>query len=82
MGTARPRLSVDGKWRFRSHLLAAARAPGKTEGLTLGSSCSAQREFEGRLRMAGGVYVLARSLEDVERVLAKLSMESKPKMAA
>jgi hypothetical protein len=29
-----------------------------------GIQSSAQREFEGRLRMAGGVYVIARSLED------------------
>jgi hypothetical protein len=37
-----------------------------------GSQSPAQREFEGRLRMAGGTYVLARSLEDVERAITAL----------
>jgi hypothetical protein len=37
-----------------------------------GVQSPAQREFEGRLRTAGGVYVLARSLEDVERSIAAL----------
>jgi len=38
-----------------------------------GSQSPGQREFEGRLRMAGGVYVLARSLEDVEAALRPLT---------
>lgn len=37
-----------------------------------GAQSHDQREFEGRLRMAGGVYVLARSVEDVEQTLAPL----------
>jgi hypothetical protein len=37
-----------------------------------GNQSPAQREFEGRLRMAGGVYVLARSIEDVEEAVARL----------
>lgn len=32
----------------------------------------AQREFEGRLRMAGGMYILAYSLEDVVEALKSL----------
>jgi Holliday junction resolvase len=47
-----------------------------------GHQTPSQRDFEAMLRMAGGVYVLARSLEDVEAALAKLSVESEPKMAA
>ncbi len=41
-----------------------------------GSQSPGQREFEGRLRMAGGTYVLARSLEDVEKALGALTEPS------
>lgn len=37
-----------------------------------GMQTPGQREFEGRLNTAGGLYVLARSLEDVEAALAPL----------
>ncbi|HSY52436.1 MAG TPA: hypothetical protein VLC46_26785 [Thermoanaerobaculia bacterium] len=34
-----------------------------------GHQTSSQRDFEAMLRMAGGVYVLARSLEEVEQAI-------------
>jgi hypothetical protein len=37
---------------------------------SVGRPMNTQREFQGRLRTAGGVYVLARSLEDVQSALS------------
>ncbi|HEY0140391.1 MAG TPA: hypothetical protein VGF48_05810 [Thermoanaerobaculia bacterium] len=37
-----------------------------------GIQSPAQQEFERKLRAAGGVYILARSVEDVERAIGSL----------